>query len=216
MKNRRFVLFLTILLIIVSLFGYRNNWWCIPSAGYIESPEDGASAGQTAIGDVLAGHSLDEGTYGFWHEAMLPTICFEIDHDTWELDTIDVLETVTMEDEDGFIITNCGNCHLGFGLRIVSSAPLLWEHGYIADINKYVMRAQFTEEAIAPDTYDIVRDYIKDVINWASDDNFGPGGYDFAYSEPHHLFLQFQGPSHSDTWDANTITIELTARANLF
>ncbi len=212
--SRHIWLFVLIIIIVGTCFPYRMFWWTVTPGGDVGDDETGTTLGQAAIGSVRGTSDLGDGSYGFWYEGFEPVVCFEITHDTWDLDSIDNLETRTMTPGEEIAVTNCGNCHLNFGINFVDSDPLDWTWGYSAGNDKFVLRASFTDLPTSP-TFDPTRDYIKDIITWATDDIFGPLGQDFGFEEDLNLWLQFYSPGRSTLYGGNTITILLQAQANL-
>lgn len=213
--NRCKVLFLLILLAIaLPVSAYKNNWWVISPTGSTDEFGQGNTAGQTFTGSVSGGSH--QGTYGFWTAEMTPIICFTASRDDWDLDSIDVLEARSMVYGEQIELTNCGNCHLCFGLRTMYTTPIIWASGYTIGDAKYVLRARFTDEPIPPVVYDMSRDYISDIVKWASPVFYGGMGNDFNLSDERFLWLQFIAPNNSEIWGDNTIVIELSARVNLW
>ncbi len=202
-----------LLLMILSLFAYKNDWWVISPSGVTDENATGNTAGQPAVGDVTS--LFHSGSYGFWYDQMDPFICFEISTLEWFIDSISVSESRSMIHGEQMELTNCGNCHIGFGLRVIDSSPIVWAHGYAIGDERFVLRARFVEGDVAPTLYDFSRDYVSDVVKWASPSLFGPDGFDFSFVDELNLWLQFVAPTDSELWGDNTITMELSARANL-
>ena len=175
----------------------------------------GFTIGQTAIGQVSGTGSIDEGNYGFWND-MLDSIdiCFTVIDSFWNIDSIELSEIHSMVDRGFISITNCGNCHLTFGLDFLGDS-LGWDIGTYSGPNKFTLRAQFNEDTLAPLGYDAHLDFIKDVVTWSSDIVFGPGGYDIAVEDFVHLWFCFLAPSTSTTFGNNKITIGLLGRSYL-
>mgnify|MGYP001373340291 CR=1 FL=1 len=214
-SNRWKVLFLLILLVFtLPVSAYKNNWWAISPTGSTDEFGQGNTAGQTFTGSVSEG--AHQGTYGFWTEEMMPIVCFTASRDTWDLDSIDVLEARSMVYGEQIELTNCGNCHLCFGLSTIYTTPTTWASGYTTGDNRYVLRARFTDSPVPPVVYDMSRDYISDAIKWASPVFFGGAGNDFDLSDEQFLWLQFVAPNTSEEWGDNNIVIELLARVNLW
>ncbi len=213
----RFTGLIMLLLVASVCFPYQMFWWTVTPGGDVGEDETGTTLGQAAIGYVAGSTDMGDGSYGFWYEGFEPYVCFEISTYDWDLDSADILETRTMVPGEEMTITNCGNCHLNFGLKFVDSAPLDWAWGYSSGPDKFVLRASFTDLPTAPTFFDPTRDYIKDIVTWATSDNFGPLGEDFDLSGSLlDLCLQCHCPSSSTLYETdNIVTILLQAQANL-
>lgn len=223
-KTKSSVKFVTLLFIflfafISNAFAYRCFWYVVTPGGNIGEENTGCTAGQATIGEVSGTETYGDGTYGFWYQGFEPVICFNIDHDTWELDSLDVSWTERMVLGEQIVISNCGNCHINFSLRWSESHPLEWSYGYTNFSDRFVTRARFTTELEAPSVYDHARDYVNDAVTWARDDRFGPAGYDMELDELQYLWLEFITPTGcidpGDYEVENVLTYVLEAQVNL-
>lgn len=129
----------------------------------------------------------------------------------WQLDTVEIVNTVTMETEDMFHIQNTGNVPLDFGLAVVGVTDHMWTPGHASEDNRFVLRARFNDDTSPPTVFSMSRDYIRDAVSWASEGvsgTFGPGGVNVRPSEDYgppesteNLWMQFIAPSLSDAYD---------------
>lgn len=208
---------LILIILVTTGFSYRMFWWTITPGGDIDEDNTGTTVGQAAIGLVYGVETRETGSYGFWYQGFEPIVCFNISRDFWDVDTVEILTTTGMDLGEQINITNCGNCHLNFGLKFIASDPLPWTWGYSAGPSKFVLRAQFTDADIPPIGFDATHDYINDIVTWATSETFGDLGFGFPISGSLlNLWLQLYSPGSSSVYnDVNTITILIQAQANL-
>ncbi len=193
--------------------------WTLDSGG---SSDIGYSLGQTTQGNATA--LGDSATFGYWHPDWEPVICVTLPIDTWFVsdessgDTIPVGSTVTMISDDMLTAINCGNAPVDLGLRYVDSDVDSFTVGYYPGYNKGVIRAQLRDDEIRPLVYDTARDYLKNVITWATADIFGSGGFEIGVDESENLWFQFASPyylSGASSAFEMTMTVELAARYSI-
>ncbi len=176
--------------------------WTFSSGGRVQSTEDeftGMTAGQAAQAHVTTMAS-DSATYGYWHKSWEPEICVSVTPDFWQPDggdTLDVNSTISMEAGEVIGISNCGNCAIDLGLLFSRSEPYGIESGYYSALNKAVIRAQFRSDEVTPVSYDYERDYVKDVITWATPLFFGPAGENLSTTSTQNLWLQLVTPTRT-------------------
>ncbi len=200
-----------LLLMAISCYGARLLWWTTGSQASTGGSNTGTTMGQSIIGRQYDGTT----TYGFWWNQPEPVICVLIDEENWFVDSVDIMETVTMINEETIRVSNCGNCHQNYGLEYIESSPLIWNIGYSSGANRFVMRAKFLERFETPSGFDHSRDYIKDVVSWAHGVSFGEDGFDVPSGDDRTMWLQFISPDNSTLYGANTITITLYCQVNL-
>ncbi len=207
----RWGLVLIVLSVIVSIvYGARLSWWTAGCGAGTGAENTGFTAGQTVVGQQ------DEGTYGFWWDQPEPILCISIDTDTWDLDSVDILEAISMMSGEQITVNNCGNCHENYGLVFNNSSPLSWDIGYSPESDRFVIRAKITEETIAPVGYDHSRDYIKDIVTWAHGVSFGTDGFAVPPGQDRYLWLQFVAPDFSDEYGENQLSIILSCQIYLY
>ena len=195
----------------------RCFWWTIGSGGDIRDGRSvgGVTLGQTAIGPVTESDGDSIGNYGFWNNFFDSLdICFTLSEDSWPLDTLRLSETVSMADSEYILVSNCGNCHLSFGLEFTGDI-LGWSSGSWADINRFGLYARFNEDGACPAIFDSPLDFVKNLITWASPEIFGPSGNDLGIDDSYFLWFKFCSPTRSDTYGDNTIVVEITAKSYL-
>jgi hypothetical protein len=213
-KVRLPAIFILVFILCVNLFAYRLFWWTMGSAGDMGT-RGGMTAGQNAAGPVSGGASHSDGQYGFWVPELAPEICFNVDHDTWDLDSIDVYSTYTMMAGAQFTAGNCGNCAINYGLRFHSTTPIVWNAAYTTGGNRFTIRGHFTSSLVAPLVYDPALDYINDILTWCNGSRFGADGSSVPPSSGRYLWFQLISPLHSTFYGENTIILELYAQQNL-
>ncbi|MBN2541556.1 hypothetical protein JXI42_01715 [bacterium] len=213
----KFKYYIMIFLLFLSYSNVSANrvfWWTVvPSADITDSGGYGVSLGQTAIGPVLS--DTLEGNYGFWYEGFEPTICFYLSDSIWNIDSISLCETRIMEAGEEILITNCGNCHLNFGLYFMGADSGGWECGYTIDVNKFVLRGCFTRIGFPPTRFQPENDLIKASMRWANHNIFGSHGYNLFINNSFALWFEFTAPSRSSHFGHNIINVALFARTVL-
>ncbi len=216
--NRAFPIILIALVFSVALAD-RCFWWTIaPSAEVFDSLGEvkrGATVGQTAIGPVSGRDAIEGGNYGFWNDLFENIdLCFTTVERFWDAGEADIFEFVSMEEEEFVYITNCGNCHIRFGLQYIENS-LGWILGVSPERNRFSYRARFTENDDPPVVYSPTMDFIKDIVTWSSPTIFGPGGYDVPINGFVYLWFQLLTPMAPCAYGANIITTRVWAKSYL-
>ncbi|HHS50606.1 MAG TPA: hypothetical protein ENN07_05770 [candidate division Zixibacteria bacterium] len=192
----------------------RVFWWTVSSSGEIidrGSIKRGITLGQTAIGPV-SGESLSA-MYGFWNDMFDSlNVCIEIVEPLWVVGPTDLFQIISMLEEDVIAITNCGNCRLSLGLSFADDDGFGWSIGQAQGINRFVLRAQFSEDEEPPLLFHPVRDFIKETPTWATDLIFGPMGDNLMINRQLNLWLQFVAPELSSNYGEVRLTISLLAK----
>ncbi len=163
--------------------------------------------GQTATGFVES--ERYDGYLGFWNNGPVPVLCISTTDSLWNVDSIDVGETIAMSEGENLPIFNCSNVHINTGIRFMRTDTISWNISYSNSVDRFVLRARFTEDDTPPVSYDATYDYIKDVISWSTPILFGGQGWDIGLTESRNLWLQFIAPQLSTTYGPNTIVIEI-------
>ncbi len=207
-------------------FASRCFWWTISSSADVWTVCDsvnGVTVGQVSVGPVTNADDDTIGNYGFWNDFFGDfTLCFEIVDtslitiDTiWNTDTLTVSSTITMVAGEQFVITNCGDCHIGFGLEGVGTAPCDWSFGAYNELDRCVVRAVFDNNPDPPVVFNRTHDYIKRSLTWANETKFGPDGFDLGLYEYYNLWMKFETPTRSSCYGVNIITIRVWGRSYL-
>ncbi|MBN2543228.1 hypothetical protein JXI42_10220 [bacterium] len=193
---------------------YKLFWKCISSSGFIQENR-GVTLGQTATDKVGGGTEFYTGSYGFWYLDFIPEVCLNVTPDSWEIDTVNLMETITMATGEQLLVENCSNCHINLGFEFVNSLILPWNIGSLPGTNRFVIRAHFTESLTPPSVYDPGLDFISDAIVWADGERFGYAGYDVNILQSVYLWLQFISPTESSSYGENEVLINILGQTNL-
>ena len=203
--QKYFIIIVVTLLTALILTGQTCSRKSMTSGGFISEGDNfyGFSAGQASQAHVYTAEG-DTATYGYWHKTWEPMICVSVLPDSvWDVrddiypDTIPNNYTVTMLDGDNITVSNCGNCAIDLGLRFLRADPDSIAVGYSSGANRAVIRARFRDDDECPIVYDRTRDWIKNVLTWASSGVsgvFGYSGVNLATNETMNLWFQLVTP----------------------
>ena len=134
---------------------------------------------------------------------------------TWDLDTLPICETRVMYPFEVIIATNTGNIPVDYGLQTVEDFTS-WLAGFLRGYNQFVLRAEFTQNALPPTTFSYSNDYVKSSLWWSTDVYFGPGGYNVPPTEWFNLWLEFLTPTGSHDYSRQTIILRVWARPTIY
>ncbi len=185
----------------------------------------GYASGQAVQGDSWT-DSGRAANYGYWFYSEERFICIEVISDTiWHVrdsldnDTIPARFTVNMLEDDFFVINNCGNCVIDLGLRYINSEPEGLVTGYASGTDRAVIYCRFRNDIFPPTSYDALRDWVSNIVGWASASNFGPSGFNFGSGDNMNLWMQFVSPENVSFGDRSInefiLTIEISSRVYL-
>ncbi len=191
------------------LLGYTMEW-TVSGGGGCTNGWNGYTTGQP-----IATEHNDWGSYGFWYDLSLNTIAISLSTDTWDVGVVDVSETRSMFSFEKIEVSNIGNLHLNLGLEYIGDDTLGWYPGTVPGRDRFVLRARFQINPIAPVLYNPINDVVLLDPVWASDCRLGEEGYDLGLSESRNLFFQIVMPTQSTTYAENNLILVLYARANL-
>ena len=210
------IILFSLALVACSTYAQKCFWWTVSSSGDVWTESDsinGFTVGQVSAGPVADEDSSLIANYGFWNDFLHDlTLCFDIRTsygDTltwWNAGTLSYAETRTMSISDSIVITNCGDCHVNFGLAVDSVYPGEWSPNFWVDNDRFVLRGSFTDEADVPISFDRVEDYLKISNTWATPEKFGPEGHDMGLNEQYYLWFQLMMPTGSSaTFEIDTL-----------
>ena len=246
--NLKYPLLLIVILFLALGTGFAGRclWWTWGASGNSAENRGGNILGQTAVGN--ADHpGITDGTYGFWDYIFdREYICFEIDPERyynhrvqWYIDstmadtlapdsivwsddfyvsTSTYTSRIEMKDGEQIPISNCGNCHLGFGFQFIRCLPADFTAGMSATASRLIIRALFTDPETIPDASDFKPlDYVPTgTIRWGDGNRYGSRSFDIATYEQVDLWLQFTSPKASrENRGEYTIKIAVVAKAYL-
>lgn len=211
-----YFIFFTLITFSGALVASECNWFVFGSSGSLDDDfAYGTTTGQVAIGGIRGRYEIGNSTTGYWYNQLIPEICLEIDTEDWYMDSISVDETRSMISGEQITVFNCGNCNQNYGLEFIESSPLLWTAGYSNSLERFILRAVFTQEIIPPTVYDASNDFIKDILTWSHGREFGEEGYNVPASLNRYLWFQFVSPTGSEIYGENQLTIMLYCQANM-
>ncbi|MBN2543792.1 hypothetical protein JXI42_13105 [bacterium] len=156
-------------------------------------------------------------------EALL-AVC--MDDTVWYVGMIDPGNTRTMAGEEVLVIENCGTIEFDLGLKFLAAEdsargdPRPWVPSYTTgDINKFGLYARFDDNIAPPGWFHPQWDLIKetDLIIWATDIFYGPGGFDILPADFENLWFQFVAPASSSFYERPVrIIVLLQAKVSLY
>jgi len=153
-----------------------------------------------------------------WVKYGLPdAISLTLSTSSWDVsgDSLTAMETVTMGDGDGILITNIGNVPVDLGV-VVSDPPPGWVISDHANWDTTTVYAHFDDETTVP-TFD-ADDLIYETITWAEGVLLG-GGEGISYcvdgANTERLWMKFVVPRYYTGWGDQTMTVQLWARTDL-
>jgi len=155
------IIVFSLALVACSTYAEKCFWWTVSSCGDIWLDDslnnNGFTVGQVSAGPVASFYDSVLANYGFWNDFLADIeLCFDLKtafDDTmtwWSAGTLSLAETRTMSLTDSIVITNCGNCHVNFGLVVDSVFPGEWNPHFWADRDRFVLRAKFTNDPVVP------------------------------------------------------------------
>ncbi|MBN2541846.1 choice-of-anchor J domain-containing protein [bacterium] len=125
----------------------------------------------------------------------------------WDIDSVNLCETITMQDFERIELNNNGDVTIAFGICISRSDDLL--PGIYPDYNRFSLRAQFTDSAVPPVGFLPYNDLVKIETEWATDIIFGPGGYSVDPDTHENLWMQFIAPTNGNIFTSQELAITL-------
>jgi len=135
--------------------------------------------------------------------------------DEWDLDTLNRSETRTMETAEVIQLLNTGTIPIDFGLETVEFFTS-WSAGVWQYTNIYVLRAEFDQNPTPPYPFNPSYDYVKNSIEWSTEDIFGPMGFNNPPGIPLNLWLQFNAPTSTYDYTRQTIILQVVARPTIY
>ena len=133
----------------------------------------------------------------------------------WDLDTLDRIYTRTMYPYEVIRLTNTGTIPIDFGLQTIEDFTS-WTAGYGSAYNRYVLRAEFDQNIMPPESFVPSLDYVKNTLFWSTSIIFGPMGYNVSASEWLNIWLQFITPTSTFDYTRQTIILQVWARPTLY
>ncbi|MCD6502250.1 hypothetical protein J7L01_06575, partial [bacterium] len=112
-------------------------------------------------------------------------------------------------------VENCGDIACTWGL-FISFPGAGWSAGIGPANDRFCMRGIFnTETLLSPVAFNPIYDYIRSSLNWASDDYFGPDGWNIEVDGERSMWLQFHAPTMSSTFGIKRIVLTIRAKVYL-
>ena len=136
----------------------------------------------------------------------------------WHLDTLDPCETRAMSVEDSFKVVNDGNVPIDLGIEVYRTVPSGWFAGFYQGPDNFMLLCEFTDNNTPPVTFSPVRDYVKMTVEWATENRFGPKGYNllpppYPYEDQmDYIWLKFLAPSSTSIISEMRIEVMVIAK----
>ena len=125
--------------------------------------------------------------------AFAQNISIEISPTIWDIYTIYYGDSVSMDTFDVIKIVNIDTLPVDLSIGITSITPG-WIPGMDVGINTFVLRAEFTSTSSPPSDFSPIQDYLNSYIVPATDERFGPDGYNISPNDTQFLYFQFISP----------------------
>ena len=175
LRKKLVIIVFSLALLACSAYAQKCFWWTVSSCGDVWLDDslnnNGFTVGQVSAGPVASFYDSVLANYGFWNDFLADIeLCFDLTtafEDTmiwWSAGTLSLAETRTMSLADSIVITNCGNCHVNFGLAVDSVFPGEWNPHFWADRDRFVLRAKFTNDPVVPMSFSTANCNLKSLL----------------------------------------------------